>query len=479
MFRRKKSSNGGQSDAAASPSITFDYPPVHTPMVARDRHEVHRAATPIELLFDLTIVVGINSIAVAFSSSLIEGADVARTVFSFITAVFSLWLSWLPYVWFASGYGTDDALFRIGTLGQMAGVLVIANGIPSIFNSKSLATKDFTEVVLGYVIARIFYIFLFRLRAAIQDPSHRKSNLKHAGFTFVLQCFWVGMLYLPQSFGWTVSGIVVLGSLEFLAPFLAEYGNVGEEMTPFHPHHIAERYSLFTIIIFGEGILAISIATKLALKGESLNSELIKIGLAGLIILFVLWWMYFLVPFGTLLHHQPKVSFVWGYTHFFIHAALVLVASSLGLSAELSGHFATAASSGAHKKRATISSESLIEETTQPTQSSLESKAVIFTAVGISLYLLVLYLLVSFLMGFRLSYFIMKVFVGLTCLLVAIFLPGHASVGDTLLVICLPLLVQLGYTIIGMKQEFGGEGKVDSDDAVSIADLEENGFVAA
>ena len=41
--------------------------------------------------------------------------------------------------------------------------------------------------------------------------------------------------------------------LELLVPVVAERGR---RITPFHPHHIAERYALLTIIVLGEVILA-------------------------------------------------------------------------------------------------------------------------------------------------------------------------------------------------------------------------------
>ncbi|KAI9339059.1 bacterial low temperature requirement A protein-domain-containing protein [Obelidium mucronatum] len=471
LFRRKTPTSSEAAPAAANKpgsGVKFDVPAVHSPMKARDRHEQHRTATPLELLFDLCIVVGVNSIAVAFAASLSRGDNLGHVVFGYFTGTFGLWFSWLAYVWFASGFGTDDALFRLGTLGQMVGVLVIANGIPSVFNSKYYATKDFTEVIYGFIIARVFYVVLFRLRAAYQDPTHRKSNLKHAAFTLLLQVLWVSIMYFPQGTAWTIATLAVMGSLEFLLPFLAESGN--EKPTPFHPHHIAERYALLTIIIFGEGILAISIATKLALKGEGLNTELIKVGLGGLVILFVLWWMYFLAPFGALLHHRPQASFIWGYTHFFIHASLVLVASSLGFAAEISGHF-----SSPHERRASSSSDTA---STGPAQSTLESQAMILTAVGISLYLISLNLLTSFLMGFRLGYFLTKVFVSVSCLLIAIFLTGHVTVGETLLVMCVPVLIQLVLTLVGSGQNEFTDEAVVKDDSDSVLG-ESDDFVAA
>jgi low temperature requirement protein LtrA len=61
------------------------------------------------------------------------------------------------------------------------------------------------------------------------------------------------------------------------------------------PEHITERYGLFTIIVLGESILSASLAvTSLAVAG--LTIELLGILFGGLVIVFVMWWLYWNVP---------------------------------------------------------------------------------------------------------------------------------------------------------------------------------------
>ncbi|KAJ3074303.1 hypothetical protein HDU98_011567 [Podochytrium sp. JEL0797] len=409
------------TEKAVPPS--FLIPAIHAPMTARNAHEANRGSTPIELLFDLTIVIGVSVVAEQFAAELIRGSSIGVTVFKFLFTSMALWLAWLPFVWFCSGYYVDDALFRIGTLGQMAGLLVISNGIAVFFTDN----LNSTEVIIGYVIARVFYIVFFRLRAALQNPSRRYSNLKHAGFTFVLQVLWLARLALPSGLHWTLGVGVVVGTLEFLAPLLAESGN-GHE-TPFHPHHIADRYAELTVIIFGEGIASISSATRNALQGESLNLESIRVALAGLLILFSLWWMYFLVPFGALLHKRPQASFIWGYMHFFIHTPLILVAASLAMCAKISGD---------------ISSELTPDS---PSLENLESEALLLAAIGISIYLQTLNFLTQYLSGFLLRNFFAKTITCAVVLLMAFFVPGAMTVGWALLCLCLPLACLLSFTM--------------------------------
>ena len=78
---------------------------------------------------------------------------------------------------------------------------------------------------------------------------------------------------------------------ELLVPIIAERAPGGP--TTWHPHHIAERYGLFTIIVLGEAVAAATIAVRTGLdEGEHLG-ELLSLAAAGLVIVFALWWLYF------------------------------------------------------------------------------------------------------------------------------------------------------------------------------------------
>ena len=55
-------------------------------------------------------------------------------------------------------------------------------------------------------------------------------------------------------FGWAAVLILV----ELVGPVLAE--RKGDGGTPWHPHHIAERYGLLVIITLGEGLLGTTVA---------------------------------------------------------------------------------------------------------------------------------------------------------------------------------------------------------------------------
>ena len=67
-----------------------------------------------------------------------------------------------------------------------------------------------------------------------------------------MQLLWITRLLLPDE-RLLVATFFLLVLAELAVPIVAE--RVGAP-TPFHPHHVAERYGLFTIIVLGEVILA-------------------------------------------------------------------------------------------------------------------------------------------------------------------------------------------------------------------------------
>ena len=91
-------------------------------------HEAHRAATPLELLFDLTFVVAFGIAADELAHYVAED-HVSAGLVGFAFATFSIIWAWINFSWFASAYDTDDWVFRLLTMVQMVGVLILALGI--------------------------------------------------------------------------------------------------------------------------------------------------------------------------------------------------------------------------------------------------------------------------------------------------------------------------------------------------------------
>lgn len=95
------------------------------PMVARRRDEEHRVATPLGLLFDLCFVVAVGQAGAELVSAFAE-ERIGPGLLNYAMVFFAVWWAWMNFTWFASAYDNDDVLYRVTTLVQIAGVLVLA-----------------------------------------------------------------------------------------------------------------------------------------------------------------------------------------------------------------------------------------------------------------------------------------------------------------------------------------------------------------
>ena len=297
------------------------------PMVGRDPAEAHRASTPLELLFDLSFVVAISVSAGELHHEVAAG-HLHDGLVGYLSTFFAIWWAWMNFTWFASSFDTDDVAYRLLTFVQIFGVLVLAVGIPDAFRG------DFALVTIGYVIMRLAMV-TFWLRAARASQARHTAALRYALGIAVVQVFWIARLFVLREYGiWT---FLVLVAAEIAIPAFAE---PDASETAWHPEHIAERYSLFTIIVIGESILAATGAIRTALDG-GFSAELLTIAVGGMVLVFGLWWLYFERSAHEGLEGDiGRGAFLWGYGHYVLFAALAALGAGIAVAAEVpeAGH---------------------------------------------------------------------------------------------------------------------------------------------
>jgi low temperature requirement protein LtrA len=292
-------------------------------MTGRDTTDGHRSSTPLELLFDLCFVVAVASVAHALHDDLVAGR-IGHGVVNFLAIFFAIWWPWMNFTWFASAYDTDDVQYRLLTFVQIAGVLVVAAGVPAAFGQ-----QDFTTMVAGYIVMRIALVAQW-LRAAREDPIRRAVAIRFAAGITLIQLGWV----IRLAIGWSEIGYLtfaILGLLEIAVPAWAE--RAGPE-TPWHAGHIAERYGLFTIIVLGECVLATTTAVQAAFEAGGLAAPLLMVAVGGLLLVFALWWAYFKRDPDIGHHRSLRTMLGWGYGHYFVFAAVAALGAGLGVVAD-------------------------------------------------------------------------------------------------------------------------------------------------
>jgi len=304
-------------------------------MAGNDPHEENRTATPLEGLFDLTFATCFGLAAAQLAHGLVQGHFGAALI-GFGYASFAICWAWINFSWFSSAYDTDDWIFRLATMVQMAGVLILATGLPRLFSSiEQGAHLDDSAIVLGYVVMRVVMVAQW-LRATRQDASRRRACLVYALVIAIAQVGWMIQIFLDGPVNVALLEAMLLAAIELSGPVIAERIGGG---TPWHAHHIAERYSLFALIALGEGVVGTIAGLTAVVDVQAWSLDAILVCLAGIGLTFGMWWIYFLLPSAEVLHARRERAFVWGYGQIFVIAAIIATGAGLHVAAyAIEGH---------------------------------------------------------------------------------------------------------------------------------------------
>lgn len=396
------------------------------PMTGRDPNEHSRVSTPLELLFDLTFVVAVGTASSQFAEMVAEG-HAGQAVTAFVLAMFAISVAWISFSWFASAFGTDDWLYRALTMLQMIGVVVFSLGLPAMFHSvEEGGHLELRVMVLGYVVMRIAMLFQW-WRAAHDSPAFHDVGLANIRWTAIVQVGWVVVAFVHLPLAAAFAAFVVLGALELALPLLAQ-GSAGG--TPWHPHHVAERYGLFAIIVLGEGVVG-TVASSGGLLGGadgthwSGNAVAVVIMRRRADLRHVVGLLRH--PFGDVLVHRRSRGYLFGYGHIPLFIAIAGAGAGLHVAGLRLEH-----------------------------HSELSDVAVVLSlALPVGLYLLMVYLLHTLLLSTADRFHLLLISLTLVVLLAAVLLAAaDVSIAVCLLVVMLaPFVTVLGYETVGHRHQ--------------------------
>ena len=414
------------SDSPQTHSVDGNLAHSRVPMTGRDPEEQGRVSSPLELLFDLTFVVAVGTAASQFAEMMAEGHP-GQAVTAFVLAMFAISVAWISFSWFASAFGTDDWLYRALTMVQMIGVVVFSLGLPAMFHSVDEGGHlELRVMVLGYVVMRIAMVLQW-WRAARESPTFRDVGMANIRWTVIVQVCWTVVAFTHLPLAAVFAAFIVLGALELVLPVLTQ-GSAGG--TPWHPHHVAERYSLFAIIVLGEGVVGTVASSGDLLggvDGTHWSGNAIAVVVAGVGLTFGMWWVYFATPFGDILAHRRSRGYLFGYGH---------IPLFIGVAG---------AGAGLHVAGLQLEHHSEISDVA----------VVLSLAVPVGLYLLMVYLLHTLLLSATDPFHLLLISLTLAVLLAAVLLSaaGVAIAACLLIVMLAPFVTVVGYETIGHRHQ--------------------------
>ena len=303
----------------------------------RDPEEHHRVATPLELFVDLASVIAIAAAAAGLHHALAE-AHYKEGIFVFLMSFFATWLAWLNYTWFASAFDDGSLAFKLATFVFLSGSLVMAAGVTAFTRDHEIRV-----MVIGYVIMRLAMSYLW-FSAARGTCSSRATCLRYGTGILVAQVYWVIIGLFLWDWTWPMVGLFALGALAELAiPFWSERAG----MTPWHRHHIIERYGLLTIIVFGETLLSTSFALRETFDAGGVSPSLVSLAISAAVITFAMWWLYFTRE-DHLRGREFWRVFTWSYAHILVFGGAAAVGSGVAAAIDILTHHAHAPPAAGH-----------------------------------------------------------------------------------------------------------------------------------
>ena len=260
-----------------------------------------RKVTWLELFFDLIFVAAVAQVA----EPLREHYSISGVV-RFGTLFALIWWAWTGYAVFATRFDADDGIQRVLTLVQMFVVAAMAANAGDELDSRSSAGFAAAYAVLRLVLVAQY----FRARHL---PEARPLTTRYIVGHGSAALIWLASAFVPAParYGlWATAFIIDLGT-----PWLALPHTV---KVPTNPSHLPERFGLFTLILLGEGVIAVMQGMK---SQEDWSVVAAASAFSGMALLFLVWWWYFDVAAAAserfVRSHRDALRFhVWSYAHF-------------------------------------------------------------------------------------------------------------------------------------------------------------------
>jgi low temperature requirement protein LtrA len=242
---------------------------VHPPRIQAD---AERSATRLELFFDLAFVLAVHQSADRLDGELSwHGAAVTAGL---VTVV---WWAWASSTLYANRFDTDDVIYRLSKLAQMAAVVVLAAAAPTAIGDGAW------RFAVGYGVLRLILVLQY-LRAWRHVPDARRAIKPYLYAHSASGALWLISVLVPYPAGYWLWAVGV--ALEFAAPPVA--GQAGAD-APLHLEHLPERFALFVILVLGESVTAVVAG----LQDSEWDRGSVLAALPAFVVAVALWWMYF------------------------------------------------------------------------------------------------------------------------------------------------------------------------------------------
>jgi len=285
--------------------------------------ESERTATWLELFYDLVFVA-----AVAMMGTRLVHDVTWSSIASYLGYFALVWWLWASHTFYADRYDTDDLIYRFLAGAQMVGVALIAVSV-------SLGVAGSTMVfALGYTAVRLILLVLYAraYRHVVETRELVRGYLIGFGAASAL---WLVSIVVPEPYRFWLW--LAAFAVDLATPYILRRAQAA---APLDVSHLPERFGLFTILVLGESIVAITVG----LSHVSWQPSTTLVGVFGLGAATCLWWINFDNHEGSVVRRRGDRKnwrpTVWIYSHLPLAIALAMfgVSVELAIVAADAGH---------------------------------------------------------------------------------------------------------------------------------------------
>ena len=277
--------------------------------------EAERHVTWLELFYDLVFVVAVAQLAHELNDDDLSVGG----LLAFAALFVPVWWAWVGATVYATRFDTDDAVHRALTLLAMLAVGALASNVHDGAGANAMG------FALAYVAVRAVLIVEY-LRAGRHVPAAAPLTTRYAVGIAAAAALWLLAAFAPPPARYLLWALA-------LAVDLAVPASAGGQLARIPPSgsHLPERFGLFTIIVLGEAVVAVTggVADQAWRPASAVTAAL------GLTLAFGLWWIYFGVFDGAALRRAARAGRVGLFLAWlYLHLPLVIGLAAIGVGVE-------------------------------------------------------------------------------------------------------------------------------------------------
>jgi len=283
--------------------------------------ESERTATWLELFYDLAFVA-----AVAMMGTRLVHDVTWPSIASYLGYFALVWWLWASHTFYADRYDTDDLIYRFLAGAQMVGVALIAVSV-------SLGEAGSTVVfAVGYTFVRVILLVLYARAYKHVSATRELVRGYLIGFGSA-SALWFVSIFVPEPYRFWLWGIAF--AVDLATPYVLRRVQAA---APMDVSHLPERFGLFTILVLGESIVAVTVG----LSHVSWQLSTTLVGILGLGTATCLWWINFDHLEGSVVRRRGDRRnwrpTVWIYSHLPLAIGLAIFGVSVEIAIVAADH---------------------------------------------------------------------------------------------------------------------------------------------